>query len=509
MHPRRIVAGGWPHNFRRPRKNLEFQVFRGHIGNMRGKFNSKYRSLVFAVSALSVFMILAGCPLPYEFTGDGTSLNAERDPSSPTVTAAVSVGYTQAQGADGSVAHLASATTGSDTIITLSTETQNAVIYYTTDGSALGNLSGALQINASSGQIDLSIDDPQIGNDQRTISINAIAVGPNMRPSPETSVVVTVDYNVTPDPHLVTLNSLSLQGGEIRQAQLGAVLYGIELVNQGQESGLNSIAFQLTGSFDQFDIRRVRLWRSDDATFNRVSDTMLRGAFRGSGFALNDTVTFAFDSPLQLAVGTHYLFVTTNLDPIATVGNTVAVNVQGQQLTAMDESSVETITTALNAGPTFTFAPGDLDTAADSLVNFYDYRGRRFSYSDFTIVVPEITDPAGRVADNIPTGLPIEISFDFRSIQNRDECPACITQAYLGVRGVVNSCNSFSGYDEPDPDEPPLSRTLSFAATEPGLYFLTPDGSFLNGCEQELDPNGVEYFDAGHNLAVIRAVAGQ
>ena len=376
------------------------------------------------------------------------------------------------------------------------------MIYYTTDGSALGDLSGALQINASSGQIDLSIDDPQIGNDERTISINAIAVGPNMRPSPETSVVVTVDYNVTPDPHLVTLNTLSLQGGEIRQAQLGAVLYGIELVNQGQVANLANLTVVLTGQFDELEVRRVQLWHSIDANFSRSSDTLVRSTFRGNGYAPGQAVNLAPDGQFELAVGTHYLFVTTNLDPIATVGNTVVVSVQSIQFTAADDSTVATEGSP-TVGPTFAFAPGDLDTAADSLVTFYDHRSRRYTYSNFTIVVPEITQPAGNVA-TMPTGLPIEISFDFQSTQNGTECPGCVTQAYLGVRGVVNSCISFSGYNRPT-----VGRTLSFTATEPGLYFLTPEGSFLNGCEQELDPNDLEYFDSGHNLAVIRAVAGQ
>ena len=458
-------------------------------------------SSILLVIALTVFLTLAGCPLPYEFTGDGTSLNADRDPSSPTITAGVSVGYTQTQGASGSVAHLANATTGSDTTITLSTETENAVIYYTTDGTALGDLSGALRINASSGQIDLSIDDPQIGNDERTMSIRAIAVGPNMRPSPETSVSLTVDYNVTPDPHLVTLSTLSLQDGEIRQAQLGAVLYGIELVNQGQVSNLANLTVELNGQFDDLDVRRVQLWYSTDATFSRSSDTLVRSTFRENGYAPGHTVNLATDAPFD--VGTHYLFVTTNLDPIATVGNTVVVSVQSTQFTAADDTTVTTAST-LTAGPTFAFAPGDLDTAADSLVTFYDYRARRFSYSNFTIVVPEITQPAGTVADDIPTGLPIEISFDFQSTQNGTECPACVTQAYLGVRGVVNSCINFSGYETTS-----NNRTLSFTASEPGLYFLTPDGSFLNGCEQQLDPDGVEYFDAGRNIAVIRATGAQ
>ena len=129
--------------------------------------------------------ILVGCPLPFEFSGEGAG-ETERDPASPDVTAPVSIAYSESGGASGTLAAGGTHISGVDTTITLSTETPNAVIYYTTSG-GLTDLNAATQINASSGNFVI----PRTASlESRTIT--AIAVGPNMRPSPEVAATVSV-----------------------------------------------------------------------------------------------------------------------------------------------------------------------------------------------------------------------------------------------------------------------------------------------------------------------------
>ena len=141
-------------------------------------------------------VLLVGCPLPLEFSGNGV-----RGITGTTVTAPVTFSYTETTGKTGAIANGASHTAGADTTITLTTKTLGAVIYYTIDGSGILDLKTAKRINASSGSLFVPLT--TVG-EQRAIS--AVAVGPNMRPSPITTAKVEVT-STHPTTYGVTYNA--------------------------------------------------------------------------------------------------------------------------------------------------------------------------------------------------------------------------------------------------------------------------------------------------------------
>lgn len=134
---------------------------------------------------LALALVLAGCPLPYEYSGEGAGDTA-RDPASPDVTAQVEISYSETGGGSGVLADGGSYTATDDTVVTLSTPTPNAAIYYAFD-SAFTSVAAATQIGSSSGSFTISR-----GSSVESRVIYAIAVGPNMRPSPMTNATVTV-----------------------------------------------------------------------------------------------------------------------------------------------------------------------------------------------------------------------------------------------------------------------------------------------------------------------------
>ena len=139
------------------------------------------------VSAAAALAMLGGCPLPFEFNGKGAGNSPTSDPSSPNMTAPVTVSYTDQGGSSGTIADGGLFTSGQTTTVTLSTTSLNAVIFYTTDGSVLTNLRTAQKINASSGTFTITRT-----TTAQSLEIHAIAVGPNMLPSPSVHVTVTV-----------------------------------------------------------------------------------------------------------------------------------------------------------------------------------------------------------------------------------------------------------------------------------------------------------------------------
>ena len=141
---------------------------------------------------------LAGCPLPYEFSGEGAGQLTAGDPSSPSVTAPVQISFSESVGPSGTIGSGEAATTSSDTEITLASSTTNAVIYYTRDGSEPNPQNSATQ--RYEGTISLAIANPTPNNASASITINALAVGPNMRPSPITGATVTVTYQIEQEP---------------------------------------------------------------------------------------------------------------------------------------------------------------------------------------------------------------------------------------------------------------------------------------------------------------------
>lgn len=156
------------------------------------------RKRFFPFGVIGLAALLAGCPLPYEFSGEGAGQLTSGDPSSPSVTAPVQFAFSESAGPSGTISSGQSATTGSDTLITLSSDTSNVVIYFTQDGSAPNPQSNNTQ--QYNGAISLAIDNPAVNNDTASLTINALAVGPNMRPSPVTNATVAVDYQITPGP---------------------------------------------------------------------------------------------------------------------------------------------------------------------------------------------------------------------------------------------------------------------------------------------------------------------
>jgi uncharacterized repeat protein (TIGR02543 family) len=142
-------------------------------------------TLLVAVSMAAA--ALAGCPLPFNYNGGAPGSSRFSDPSSPKITLGVTVSYSQEGGASGVMADKDEVISDKTTTVTFSTETRNSFIYYTDDGSEITNLAAAKRIDGSSGQFTVSR-----GSSVQTLSICALAVGPNMMPSLPTHAKVTV-----------------------------------------------------------------------------------------------------------------------------------------------------------------------------------------------------------------------------------------------------------------------------------------------------------------------------
>lgn len=152
--------------------------------------------------AAAVAAMITGCPLPFDYNGKGAANLQTPDPSSPNVTAAVTVSYSEQGGTTGTIADGGSYTSGKTITVTLSTATNNSVIYYSDDGMALTSLVSAKKFDASSGSITITRS-----TGVQTLDIHAIAVGPSMLPS----LPVHVSISVSPYPILtVTVNNAAI-----------------------------------------------------------------------------------------------------------------------------------------------------------------------------------------------------------------------------------------------------------------------------------------------------------
>ena len=139
-----------------------------------------YKSVGLLVIAMAALATLAACPLPYEYNGPGPANSSTSDPSSPKMTAPVSVSYSVQSGASGTIGDGGSFYSGQTTTVTLSTATTNAVIFYTDNGTALSltGLGSAKKINGPTGTMTISR-----ATSAQSLDICAIAIGPNMLPS--------------------------------------------------------------------------------------------------------------------------------------------------------------------------------------------------------------------------------------------------------------------------------------------------------------------------------------
>ena len=158
-------------------------------------------ALIPAVLLGLLLAFVTGCPLPFQYTVPGWSGNASAvDRSTPDITARPKIGYTQSAGRSGTVTDGGSAVTVSDTAISLSTDTPGAVIYYTLDGSTPDPRASKTAQFTPGTTIGLSVASPTPTNSSKSLPILAIAIGPNMKPSPVTSVTVTVQYPQAAEP---------------------------------------------------------------------------------------------------------------------------------------------------------------------------------------------------------------------------------------------------------------------------------------------------------------------
>ena len=143
---------------------------------------------IYRCGSLLLTVLLVGCPLPFRFTGDGAGIPPGRERNGSTITAPVTFSYTEASGTTGVIADGGSYSAAVATTITLTTTTANAVIYYTTDGSAISDLHAVDRFNASTGSLAVAAGQKRV--------ITAVAVGPHMRPSPITTVEINSGYRV-------------------------------------------------------------------------------------------------------------------------------------------------------------------------------------------------------------------------------------------------------------------------------------------------------------------------
>ena len=133
--------------------------------------------------------LLVGCPLPFEFSGEGSGIAGRRKLGGSTITAPVTFAYAESSGATGTIADGGSHISNADTIITLTTSTSDATIYYTTDGSRITDIAvpAVTRVDASSATYEIERTDAA-----RTRTIHAVAIGPHMRPGPITTAKVEV-----------------------------------------------------------------------------------------------------------------------------------------------------------------------------------------------------------------------------------------------------------------------------------------------------------------------------
>jgi hypothetical protein len=204
------------------------------------------RSSQLLVAALSAAALFVGCPLPFDYAGRGAGNSHTKDPSSPTITAAVTVTYSEQGGTSGNIPNNGSFITGKTTTVTLSTTTENAVIYYTDDGSQITNYGTPKKINGSSGQFTITRS-----TSVQTADLHAVAIGPNMLPSQAVLATVTV----TPYPILsVTCDkpSVSEDGGTatftITSSSASAADINVKLLTGGTYTSADLTGFPASGN---------------------------------------------------------------------------------------------------------------------------------------------------------------------------------------------------------------------------------------------------------------------
>ena len=114
-----------------------------------------FRKPCLPVIAATAAVMMAGCPLPFEYNGQNAGNAHTSDPSTPDITASVVVSYSEQGGSSGTVTDGVPFVSSKTTVVTLSTRTANAVIFYTDDGT-IPTIATAKRMSSSSGQITLT-----------------------------------------------------------------------------------------------------------------------------------------------------------------------------------------------------------------------------------------------------------------------------------------------------------------------------------------------------------------
>ena len=172
---------------------------------------------------------VAGCPLPFQYTRAGWAGNASAaDPSTPDVSGIPRAVYSQTAGSGGALQSGQSATTDSNTSISLVSNTTGAVIYYTTNGTTPDPRSSQTLKYDPSSPTSLAVASPSPADSSASLTLNATSIGPDMKPSPVmTNVALTVQYPQASAPVFSPVGGAysSDQSLVMTSATPGAVIY--------------------------------------------------------------------------------------------------------------------------------------------------------------------------------------------------------------------------------------------------------------------------------------------
>ena len=147
-------------------------------------------ALPLLVVIVAIATVLAGCPLPFEFTPADTTgaVASTSDPANPSVTAQPTFVVVQTSTGAAIDASGASVVSNRNVRVRLESETRGAVVYYTTDGNPPLPGQGSTRRYSDSEPIELTTHGV-------TTTVRAIAVGPSMYPSVITTRDIAVVYD--------------------------------------------------------------------------------------------------------------------------------------------------------------------------------------------------------------------------------------------------------------------------------------------------------------------------